>query len=62
MVKAIADHESSRMFFFDNPKESTYFWKQFIAGVFMAIATTGLDQDMMQRNLACKDAAQSRKI
>ena len=53
MVKAIADHESSRMFFFDNPKESTYFWKQFIAGVFMAIATTGLDQDMMQRNLAC---------
>ncbi len=61
MVKAIADHESSRMFFFDNPKESTYFWKQFIAGVFMAIATTGLDQDMMQRNLACKDAAQSRK-
>ncbi len=61
MVKAIADHESSRMFFFDNPKESTYFWKQFIAGVFMAIATNGLDQDMMQRNLACKDAAQSRK-
>lgn len=61
MVKAIADHESSRMFFFDNPKESTYFWKQFIAGVFMAIATTGLDQDMMQRNLACKDHKQSQK-
>ena len=49
------------MFFFDNPKEGTYFWKQFIAGVFMAIATNGLDQDMMQRNLACKDSLQSQK-
>ncbi len=49
------------MFFFDNPKEGTYFWKQFLAGVFMAIATNGLDQDMMQRNLACRDSRQSQK-
>lgn len=61
MVSAISDHPSSRMFYFDNPKEGTYFWKQFLAGVFMAIATTGLDQDMMQRNLACKDSRQSQK-
>lgn len=61
MTKAIADHPTSRVFFFDNPKEATFFWKQFLAGVFMAIATTGLDQDMMQRNLACRDANQSRK-
>ncbi len=61
MSTAIASHESSRMFFFDDPKASTYFWKQFLAGVFMAIATNGLDQDMMQRNLACRDARQSRK-
>lgn len=60
-VKAITDHKSSRMFFFDNPMEGTYFWKQFLAGVFMVIATTGLDQDMMQRNLACKDSKQSQK-
>lgn len=58
---AISDHPTSRMFFFDNPKEGTYFWKQFLAGVFMAIATNGLDQDMMQRNLACKDSSQSQK-
>ncbi len=58
---AIADHPTSRMFFFDNPKEGTYFWKQFLAGVFMAIATNGLDQDMMQRNLACRDSRQSQK-
>lgn len=61
LTTAISNHESSRMFFFDNPKEGTYFWKQFLAGVFMAIATTGLDQDMMQRNLACADHKQSQK-
>lgn len=61
MTSAIADHPTSRMFFFDNPKEGTYFWKQFLAGVFMAIATNGLDQDMMQRNLACKDHRESQK-
>lgn len=61
LSSAVADHPSSRMFFFDNPKEGTYFWKQFLAGVFMAIATNGLDQDMMQRNLACRDSRQSQK-
>ncbi len=61
LVSAIGDHSSSQMFFFDNPMEGTYFWKQFLAGVFMVIATNGLDQDMMQRNLACKDSRQSQK-
>ena len=61
MADAVRNHETSRMFFFDNPMEGTYFWKQFLAGVFMAIAMTGLDQDMMQRNLACKDSRQSQK-
>lgn len=61
LTSAIGNHPSSRMFFFDNPMEGTYFWKQFLAGVFMAIATNGLDQDMMQRNLACKDSKQSQK-
>ncbi len=61
MTAAIGNHESSRMFFFDNPREGTYFWKQFLAGVFMAIATNGLDQDMMQRNLACRNTGQSQK-
>ncbi|MCM1347994.1 MAG: sodium:solute symporter [Firmicutes bacterium] len=57
----IAAHPTSEMFHFSNPMESSYFWKQFLAGVFMAIATNGLDQDMMQRNLACRDSASSRK-
>ncbi|MBR5897911.1 MAG: sodium:solute symporter [Muribaculaceae bacterium] len=61
MVNAVAADKSSQMFFFDDPKAGTYFWKQFLAGVFMVIATTGLDQDMMQRNLACKDSKESQK-
>lgn len=61
LVSTIGSHSTSQVFFFDNPMEGTYFWKQFLAGVFMAIATTGLDQDMMQRNLACKDSRQSQK-
>lgn len=61
VVNAISSHSSSRVFFFDNPSGGIYFWKQFIAGIFMAIAINGLDQDMMQRNLACRDSSQSRK-
>ncbi len=61
MVKAVAAADTSRIFFFDNPKEGTYFWKQFIAGIFMVIATTGLDQDLMQRTLASKNVGESRK-
>lgn len=58
---AIASHPTSQMWHFSDPMESSYFWKQFIAGIFMAIATNGLDQDMMQRNLACRDSSSSRK-
>lgn len=61
MCKAVEGDESSRIFFFDNPKEGTYFWKQFIAGIFMAVAMTGLDQDMMQRTLASPNAKESQK-
>lgn len=61
MISAVAGDKSSQIFFFDDPKAGTYFWKQFLAGVFMVIATTGLDQDMMQRNLACKDSKESQK-
>lgn len=52
---------TTRIFFFDNPSEGTYFWKQFLAGIFMVIAMTGLDQDLMQRTLASKNAAESKK-
>lgn len=61
LLDTVTSHPTSRIFFFDDPLEGSYFWKQFIAGVFMAIATNGLDQDMMQRHLACRDSDASRK-
>ncbi len=60
-ISAVASHPNSKMFFFDDPSSSQYFWKQFIAGIFMTIAMTGLDQDMMQRNLACVNSSKSQK-
>lgn len=60
-ISAVAGHPHSQMFFFDDPSSSQYFWKQFVAGIFMTIAMTGLDQDMMQRNLACANSSKSQK-
>lgn len=61
MVKEVVQDPQSKIFYFDDPKSGLYFWKQFLSGVFMVIATTGLDQDLMQRNLACKDSKSSQK-
>ncbi|WP_298106580.1 sodium:solute symporter [uncultured Bacteroides sp.] len=58
---AVAGHPTSQIFFFDDPNDGRYFWKQFIAGIFMIIACTGLDQDLMQRTLSCKNFRESQK-
>ena len=60
-IEGWGDSDMTRTFFFDNPKEGTYFWKQFLAGIFLVIATTGLDQDLMQRTLSCKNPRESQK-
>ena len=53
-ITAIANSEMSRIFVFDDWVSPHNFWKQFLSGVFVAIVMTGLDQDMMQKNLTCK--------
>ena len=53
--------EKSQIFFFDDPNSKTYFWKYFIGGIFICIAMTGLDQDMMQKNLTCKNKKEAQK-
>ena len=58
---AVARHDYSRIFFFDDLNDRRYFFKQFLAGAFTVIAMTGLDQDMMQRNLSCKNFRDSQK-
>ena len=50
-----------RIFFFDDVNHPQYFWKQLLGGLFTVVAMTGLDQDMMQRTLACKDVRDSQK-
>lgn len=61
LVTTITQHPMTHVFNFDDPMASSYFWKQFLTGVFLVVAMTGLDQDLMQRVLACKDAKGSRK-
>ena len=51
----------NRIFFFDDFKAKGYFWKSLLGGAFMAIAMTGLDQDMMQKNLTCKNLKDAQK-
>lgn len=60
-LTTISDSSLSKMFFFDDVNDKRYFLKQFLAGVFTMIAMTGLDQDMMQRNLSCKNFKDSQK-
>jgi len=51
----------SKMFFFTEWKDRQYFLKLFFSGMFITIAMTGLDQDMMQKNLSCRSYKESRK-
>lgn len=59
--QTLADSEMSRTWYFDDINDKRYFWKQFLAGMFTTIAMTGLDQDMMQKNLSCKTLSDARK-
>ncbi len=59
--QTIYESDMSRMFYFDDIDDKRYFFKQFLAGVFTMIAMNGLDQDIMQRNLSCKNFKDSQK-
>ncbi|MBO4851839.1 MAG: sodium:solute symporter [Prevotella sp.] len=60
-AKAVADNSKSRIFVFDDPMSKQFFWKQFLSGIFITIVMTGLDQDMMQKNLTCKSLKEAQK-
>ena len=57
----VADNELSKTFFFDDVNAGNYFWKRFLSGAFVAIVMTGLDQDMMQKNLTCRNLKDAQK-
>jgi Na+/proline symporter len=51
-----------QIFFFEGGwSDSNNFFKQFFAGMFIAIVMTGLDQDMMQKNLTCRNIGEAQK-
>ena len=61
LISHISNSELSKMFFFDDIKSADFFWKQFISGAFITIVMTGLDQDMMQKNLTCRNLGDAQK-
>jgi Na+/proline symporter len=60
-VSAVSESSFSKMFYFDDWKAGNYFWKHVVGGMFITICMTGLDQDMMQKNLTCKNIGEARK-
>ena len=59
-VNEVVNHEYFKIFNWE-PKEGSYFYKQFIAGILIAIAMMGLDQNMMQKTLTCKNRWDAQK-
>ena len=51
----------TKIFVFDSPLERNYFLKSIIGGFFITICMTGMDQDMMQKNLTCKNEKDAKK-
>ncbi len=61
MIDSISSSQYSQIFFFEDPNDNKYFFKQFVSGAFIAIVMTGLDQDMMQKNLTIKNLKDAQK-
>ncbi|MDU1889416.1 MAG: sodium:solute symporter [Dysgonomonas sp.] len=61
IVSTISTNEHSRIFVFDDWASKQNFFKQFLSGIFITIVMTGLDQDMMQKNLTCRSLKDAQK-
>lgn len=61
MIQTLADSPHFRIFEFNDWHSTQHFVKQFFSGIFITIVMTGLDQDMMQKNLSCKSLKDAQK-
>jgi Na+/proline symporter len=64
MIEAFEEVKNSnysKVFFYEDYLAGTYYWKQILGGIFVTIATVGLDQDLMQKNLSCKNIGEAQK-
>lgn len=60
-INAVKESNMSRIFVFDDWQSKQNFFKQFLSGIFITIVMTGLDQDMMQKNLSCRNLREAQK-
>ena len=61
LAREVAQSDYSRIFFFSDWKAGNHFIKQVLSGVFIVVVMTGLDQDMMQKNLSCRNLKDAKK-
>ena len=61
LMNTVWNSSYSQIFHFENPMAGNYFWKQLFAGALLAVVMTGLDQDLMQKNLSCKNISDAQK-
>jgi SSS family solute:Na+ symporter len=61
MIRQVAAGEHSRIWVFDDARKENHFVKHFLSGAFITIVMTGLDQDMMQKNLSCRNIRDAQK-
>lgn len=61
LIKLISRSEHSRIFVLEDVASPLYFWKQLISGAFIVIVMTGLDQNMMQKNLSCRNLREAQR-
>ena len=60
LVASVRGSSMSQVYF-GSFSDDKYFWKQFVSGMFITIVMTGLDQDLMQKNLSCRSLADAQK-
>jgi solute:Na+ symporter, SSS family len=61
IFETVVHSKYSKIFFFSDPMHKGYFFKQFLSGALITIVMTGLDQDMMQKNLSCRNLKDAKK-
>ncbi len=61
VIDAIKTNGYDRVFHFDDANSTLFFPKQFFGGAFIAITMTGMDQEIMQKNLTCKTLGDAQK-
>ncbi|HZY82631.1 MAG TPA: sodium:solute symporter [Cyclobacteriaceae bacterium] len=61
IVDIFSDSKYSRIFHFDDPNTTLWFPKMFLGGLFITVTMTGMDQEIMQKNLTCKNLGEAQK-